>query len=112
MTQFKKGDFRFSLSRLLKHKVFDQPSVDNGGLNMGRSVAADFNCCLFAFQQHFNSTLTPLPRHLNCISMTKKGKKKKKKKKGISHFIQNLKPQFQNSFALTFFLVSLKLKNV
>ena len=81
-TILKKGDFRFYLSRLSKHKVFDQPSVDNGGLNMGRSVAVDFNCWLFAFQQHFNSTLTPLPRHLICIAMTKKGKKKKKN--GIS----------------------------
>ena len=34
----------------------DQPTVDNGGVSRGRSVAAAVGCWLLALQRHFNGT--------------------------------------------------------
>ena len=61
-------------SRLLKFTVLDQPTVDNGGVSMGRSVAVTVGCWLLAIgtsmalHWHFIGTLTTLQRHFNDTS--------------------------------------------
>ena len=69
--------------RLQKLTVLDQPTVDNGRVNMGRSVAVTVGFCLLAvgtsmeLQWLFNGTLTALQRNLQRTSMShKKGHKK------------------------------------
>ena len=69
MTQFKKrGGLFLGLGvlfpRLLKRTVFDQPTVDNGGVSRGRSAAVAIGTSM-ALQWQFNSTSTAIQWHIN-----------------------------------------------
>ena len=71
---------------LVKCSVFDQPTVDSGGVSRGWSVTVAVGCWLFALQQHFNSTSMALQQHVNDISTAfpqhiNKEKKERKKKR-------------------------------
>ena len=64
--------------RLLRCTLLDQPTVDNGGVRRGMSVAVTVGCWLLAvgtsmaLQWHFNGTLMALQRNLNNTSMSHK----------------------------------------
>ena len=52
------------LWRLLKRTVFDQPTVDNGGVSRGRSAAVAIGTSM-ALQCHLNGTSTAIQQHIN-----------------------------------------------
>ena len=69
-TIIKKRGFRFCtlwslFLRPLKHTILEEPTVENGGVIKGRSVAVAVGCWLLALQRHINGTSTALQRHFN-----------------------------------------------
>ena len=65
-------------TRMLKHSVSDQPTVDVGGVTKGRSVTV--GCWLFALQGDFNITSMALQWHLHGTSMVLQQNLNRKKK--------------------------------
>ena len=52
-------------SDIAKIYGLDHPTVDNGEIISGRSVAAAIGCWLLGPQQHFNGTAMALELHFN-----------------------------------------------